>query len=100
MGWSAIYEWLEGMGDVLHKRLSHTSLTSGRGASTKGFGERMPEVRSRTSWVMAGRAGAVWLLRCGCCGFINLLLVYGLGDLTVKQRLCVGVSLAMCPPVY
>ena len=87
-------------GDVLRKRLSHASLSSGRGALTKGFGERMSEIRSRTSWVMAGRAGAVWLFRCGCCGFIDLLPMHGLGDLTVKQRLCVGVSLTICPPVY
>jgi hypothetical protein len=74
------------MEDVLRKRLSHASSSSGRGAPTKGFSKRMLEVRSCTSWVAAGRAGAVWLFRCGYCGFIDLLPMHGLGDLTVKQQ--------------
>ena len=43
------------------------------GVPTKGFSKKMLEVRSCTSWVTAGRAGAVWLFRCGYCGFIDLL---------------------------
>jgi hypothetical protein len=49
------------MEDVLRKKLSHASSSSGRGAPTKGFSKRMLEVRSCTSWVTAGPAGAVWL---------------------------------------
>ena len=30
--------------------------------------------------------GDGWAGRCGYCGFIDLLLMHGLGDLTVKQR--------------